>query len=242
MKLEAKSVIQSSGSKVKNKTYTYKKSQKLFQRALNVIPCGIPGHFSPAPLVPPTMYPFYAEKAKGSRFWDIDGNEFIDYMCAYGPMVLGYNHPKVEKAVLEQNNKGNCMSAPGKIMVELAEYLTSTIAGADWAFFAKNGGDVTNLAIMIARAASGRKKIVMIKGGYHGVAPWMQGFGHYGVIEEDIANIIAIEWNNVKQFEQLRGDYPIRREFPAFTIIAKNIKDEIIEKLSTLGFNISPQR
>lgn len=201
MKLDAKSATQSVGSKSIKKPYSYTNSQKLFQRALKVIPCGIPGHFSPAPLVPPTMYPFYAEKGKGSRFWDIDGNEFIDYMCAYGPMVLGYNHPAVEKAASQQNSKGNCLSAPGKIMVELAEYITHTIAGANWAFFAKNGGDVTNLAVMIARAATGRKKIVMIKGGYHGVSPWMQGYGHYGVIEEDVANVIAIEWNNVKQFE-----------------------------------------
>ena len=201
MKLEAKSATQSSAAKIKSKTYTYPNSQKLFKRALKVIPCGIPGHFSPAPLVPPTMYPFYAERAKGSRFWDVDGNEFIDYMCAYGPMVLGYNHPKVEVAASQQRQKGDCMSAPGKIMVELAEMLCSTIAGADWAFFAKNGGDTTNLAIMIARAATGKKKIVMIKGGYHGVAPWMQGYGHYGVIEEDVANIITIDWNNVKQFE-----------------------------------------
>jgi len=202
MKVEAKGIKYSVSSKSKSKTYTYTKSQKLFQRALKVIPCGIPGHFSPAPFVPPTMYPFYAERSKGSHFWDIDGNEFIDYMCAYGPIVLGYNHPQVEKAAQEQNSKGNCMTAPGKIMVELAEYLTDTIAIADWAFFAKNGGDVTNLAVMIARAATGRKKIVMIKGGYHGVAPWMQGYGHYGVIEEDVANIIDIEWNNIKQFEE----------------------------------------
>ncbi len=201
MKLEAKGRTYNAGQGIKTKTYTYKNSQKLFQRALKVIPCGIPGHFSPAPLVPPTMYPFYADRAKGSRFWDVDGNEFIDYMCAYGPMVLGYNHPKVELAAEAQRKKGDCMMGPSIVMIELAEYLTGCIQGADWAFFAKNGGDVTNLAVMIARAATGRKKIVMVKGGYHGVAPWMQGYGHYGVIEEDIANIVAIEWNNVKQFE-----------------------------------------
>ena len=87
MKVEAKGIKYSVSSKSKSKTYTYTKSQKLFQRALKVIPCGIPGHFSPAPFVPPTMYPFYAERSKGSHFWDIDGNEFIDYMCAYGPIV-----------------------------------------------------------------------------------------------------------------------------------------------------------
>ncbi|MFB0532454.1 MAG: aminotransferase class III-fold pyridoxal phosphate-dependent enzyme, partial [Desulfatiglandales bacterium] len=78
------------------KTYRFNKSQSLFTRAAKVIPCGIYGHLSPAPLVPPTAYPFYAVRAKGSRFWDVDGNEFIDYMCAYGPMIVGYNHEEVD--------------------------------------------------------------------------------------------------------------------------------------------------
>ena len=64
-------------------TYTYENSQELFQRACEVIPCGIPGHMSPAVNVPPSAYPIYTSKAKGASIWDVDGNEFIDYMCAY---------------------------------------------------------------------------------------------------------------------------------------------------------------
>ena len=70
-------------------------------------------------------------------------------------------------------------------MVELAEYLVDLITGMDWAFFAKNGGDTTHYAVMIARDATNRKKIIMIKGGYHGVAPWMQAPGHHGLMETD---------------------------------------------------------
>ena len=67
------------------KKFTYKKSNELFERAVEVIPNGIYGHFSPAPLIPVSAYPFYIDSAKGSRMIDVDGNEFIDYMCGYGP-------------------------------------------------------------------------------------------------------------------------------------------------------------
>ena len=120
-------------------------------------------------------YPFYAASGKGAHFTDVDGNEFIDYMCAYGPMVLGYDNQVVHDAAARQRKLGDTLGCPSPVMVELAEKLASMIAGADWAFFAKNGGDVTNYATMIARAATGRPMIVAIEGGYHGVAPWMQG-------------------------------------------------------------------
>lgn len=184
------------------KIYNYKKSHALFKKAAEIIPCGIYGHYSPSPLVPATAYPFYTAKAKGSHIWDIDGNEFIDYMCAYGPMVTGYGNPKVEAAAAKQTKLGNCTTGVSPVMVELAEYMTDLIPCADWAFFAKNGGDVTNYAVMTARAATGRDKILMISGGYHGVSPWMQAEGHHGVIDDDKKNVIAIKWNDIAQFEK----------------------------------------
>jgi glutamate-1-semialdehyde 2,1-aminomutase len=189
-------------------TYTYSRSQDLFERAAKVIPCGIYGHFSPAPLVPPTSYPFFAARARGSHFFDVDGNEFIDYMCAYGPMVLGYNDPVVDEAMIKQLHEGNTMTAPAPVMVDLAEYLVDLVPVADWAFFAKNGGDMTNFATMIARAATGRAKIVAIEGGYHGVAAWMQGSGHYGVVDEDTRNMIRIPWNDAAAFERALAENP----------------------------------
>ena len=190
------------------KTYEYPKSQALFKRAAKVIPCGIYGHFSPAPLVPPTDYPFYTSKASGARFFDVDGNEFIDYMCAYGPMVLGYNHPEVDAAAGAHFKNGNCTTGAPPVMVELAEYLVSLISGMDWAFFAKNGGDVTNYAVMAARAATGKNKIIMMKGGYHGVSAWMQAPGHHGVIEADWENVIRINWNDYGALENAIAQHP----------------------------------
>src|SRR5665647_561538 len=111
-------------------TYSFAKSQELFARATKVIPCGIPGHFSPALLVPPTAYPFFAASGKGAHFTDVDGNDFIDYMCAYGPMVLGYDNKVVHDAAAKQRKLGDTLAAPAPVMVELAEKLTSMIAAA----------------------------------------------------------------------------------------------------------------
>ena len=190
------------------KTYNYEKSQALFKRAAKAIPCGIPGHMSPVCSIPVSDYPLFTERAKGSRIWDVDGNEFIDYMCAYGPMILGYNNPAVDGPALAQFQKANCTMGPSPLMVELAEYLIETVPVAEWAFFAKNGGDTTTYSTMIARQATGREKIVAIKGGYHGVAPWMQSPGHPGVIEDDMSHVIRINWNDFEEFERVVDQNP----------------------------------
>ena len=80
------------------KLNTYTNSMALFNRAEKVIPGGVPGHLGPvlSQFIPVESFPFYAKRAKGSCFWDYDDNRFIDYMCAYGPNVLGYNDPVVD--------------------------------------------------------------------------------------------------------------------------------------------------
>ncbi|HPI88253.1 MAG TPA: aminotransferase class III-fold pyridoxal phosphate-dependent enzyme [Spirochaetota bacterium] len=188
----------------------YKKSHALFNRAAKVIPGGIYGHYSPAHLIVVPAYPFYSSRGKGAYFWDVDGNRFIDYLCAYGPMVLGYCNAKVDAAASREQAHGSCVTGASPLMVELAEYMTELISGMKWAFFAKNGGDVTNYAVMVARAATGRKKIIAINGGYHGVEPWMQSPGHTGVLKEDHENYVRIPWNDYQEFEKTvaehRGD------------------------------------
>lgn len=138
----------------------YTKSQEMFKRAFQGIPSGIYGHQGPSEgcYVPHDAFPLFSSRAKGSHFWDLDENDYIDYMCGYGPNVLGYCDPDVDAAALEQLKKENCATIPSAIMVDFAELLVDTVACADWAFFAKNGNDVTSLAIMTAWAATHRKK------------------------------------------------------------------------------------
>ena len=183
----------------------YTKSREWFGRATKVIPSGVYGHLGPAEgnFMPVTSFPLMGDRAQGSYFWDVDGNKFIDYMCAYGPNVLGYNDPDVDAAALEQLKKGNCMTSPSYKMVELAELMVDTVNTADWAFFAKNGNDVTTAAIMTARAATHRKKIVFVNGFYHGISPWTQKIDYPGVIPEDVANNLYIDWNDFDQLQRV---------------------------------------
>jgi glutamate-1-semialdehyde 2,1-aminomutase len=173
---------------------------QLFERAAKVIPGGIYGHTTPN-LTVPGAFPYYAERAQGCRYWDVDGREYIDYMCGYGPIVLGYNHPEVEEAARLQNEKGNCFNHPTDIMVELAEYLVAQVDFADWAVFGKNGSDMTTWAVQVAREKTGRKKILMAAGAYHGIDPWCTP-GHGGLIEEDRTHIHTFSWNDLESFEK----------------------------------------
>ncbi|MDR3264067.1 MAG: aminotransferase class III-fold pyridoxal phosphate-dependent enzyme [Clostridiales bacterium] len=192
-----------------DKTNLYTKSRLLYNRALKVLPTGVYGHLGPSNgcAIPVDAFPIFSNKAKGPYFWDVDDNKFIDYMCAYGPNILGYGDEDVDKAAIAQIRKGNCVTMPDEVLVDFAELLTDTVK-KDWAFFCKNGGDVTGLAVMTARYATGRKKLVLVKGGYHGVAPWTQKVGYAGVLEEEVSNNLYVHWNDVQEFENLIKQYP----------------------------------
>ena len=185
-------------------TYDVSRSQALYARAQEVIPGGIFGHYGYS--VRPDGPKFFS-RAEGAHFWDADGNEYIDYMCAYGPMILGYRHPAIEAAVAAEQRHGNTVSLAAPIMVELAETLVERVVAADWALFGKNGGDATGLAVMVARAATGRAKIVKVEGGYHGVAPWMRE-GFPGAIPADLEQVLKVPWNDAGAFEQLISAHP----------------------------------
>ena len=187
----------------------YTKSREAFARAVKVIPSGIYGHQGPAEgcYVPIEAFPLYSQKAEGTYHWDLDGNKFIDYKCAYGPNILGYHDPDVDAAAAKQRAISDCTTLPNTKMIDFAELLVDTVASADWAFFAKNGNDVTTLAIMASRAYTHRKKIVFFKGYYHGVSPWTQKIDYAGVIEEDVVNNIYVEWNNFTQLEEVFERY-----------------------------------
>ncbi|MBR6812395.1 MAG: aminotransferase class III-fold pyridoxal phosphate-dependent enzyme [Oscillospiraceae bacterium] len=190
----------------------YTKSREYFSRAAKVIPSGIYGHQGPTEgcYTPIEAFPLFSSRAQGSYFWDVDGNRFIDYMCAYGPNVLGYNDPDVDEAAAKQRKDGDCITAPSTKMIDFAELLVDTVHSADWAFFAKNGNDVTTLAVMTARAYTHRKKIVFFRGYYHGVSPWTQKIDYPGIIEEDVINNIYVPWNDfdalAQAFEDNKGE------------------------------------
>ncbi len=187
-------------------TYSFDASQELFSRAVKVIPNGIYGHTSPA-LTVPGSYPYYAVRAEGAHYWDMDGNRYIDWMCAYGPMALGYNHPKVEEAATRQRELGDTLNHPAPVMVKLAEKMVEISDTADWAVFGKNGSDMTSWSLQVAREHTGRDKIIMCKGAYHGAHAWCTP-GHGGLTQADRINVLLGEYNNLQSIKTLFENNP----------------------------------
>jgi glutamate-1-semialdehyde 2,1-aminomutase len=171
----------------------------LRRRARAVIPGGMYGHQAAGPL--PAEYPQFMRAGRGARIWDVDGNEYVDLMCSYGPVVLGHQHPAVEDAAAAQAALADCQNGPGAVMVELGELLVATVQHADWAMLAKNGTDATTTCVTIARAQTGRERILVATGAYHGAAPWCTprpagvtaadrvNIGHYTF--NDLASVVA---------------------------------------------------
>ncbi len=176
-------------------------SEKLFKRAKKVIPSGIYGHTAPAGGLP-DCFPHYCKKAYDYRFEDLDGREWIDFMCGFGAILHGYNHPEIEEAAQRQRSKGAVFNQPAEVMVDLAESLVDGIDFAQWAVFAKNGSDLTTWAIRVAREKTQRKFIVKAKGAYHGVDAWCDpGLG--GRIQSDRQEILEFDWNDAEELESL---------------------------------------
>jgi glutamate-1-semialdehyde 2,1-aminomutase len=171
----------------------------LRRRAAAVIPGGMYGHMTVGYL--PAAYPQFYERTEGSHAWDVDGNEYVDFMCSFGPMILGYKHPAVEATAQAQRAKGDTQPGPSPVMVDLAELLVERIDHADWAIFAKNGNDATTVSLMVARAHTGRNTVLAATGAYHGSAPWAN-FRLDGTTPEERANIHYYEFNDVASVER----------------------------------------
>jgi glutamate-1-semialdehyde 2,1-aminomutase len=171
---------------------------ELRRRARVVIPGGMYGHQAAGPL--PPEYPQFMRAGRGARIWDVDGNEYVDLMCSYGPVVLGHQHPAVEEAAAEQAALADCQNGPGAVMVELAELLVQTVQHADWAMFAKNGTDATTACVTIARAQTGRDRVLVATGAYHGAAPWCTP-RPAGVTAADRVNLGHFTFNDLASVE-----------------------------------------
>jgi glutamate-1-semialdehyde 2,1-aminomutase len=171
--------------------------QQLRERAQAVIPGGMYGH----QVAPGAAYPQFMRGGRGARVWDVDGHEYVDLMCSYGPVVLGHRHPAVEAAVAVQNEIGDCQNGPSPVMVDLAELMVATVRHADWAVFAKNGTDATTMCCTMARAQTNKNKILVAKGAYHGAAPWCTP-RPAGVTHADHENLIRYAYNDLTSVEE----------------------------------------
>jgi glutamate-1-semialdehyde 2,1-aminomutase len=149
-------------------------------RAQRVIPGGMYGHLNVARL--PPGYPQFFARAEGATLWDVDGNAYVDFMCAYGPMVLGYGNREVEDAASTQRALGDVLTGPSERLVELAEKLVGT--------------DATTLCVVVARAATKKRKILVARGAYHGSAPWCTPHPA-GTTAEDRVHLVHYDYNDM---------------------------------------------
>src|SRR5579872_3367969 len=193
------------------------KSQELHARAIRLIPGGVNSPVRAFKSV--ASDPPYIVRGKGSRIWDADGNEYVDYVGSWGPLILGHAHPEVVEAVERANRDGLSFgaSAPGE--TELAELVAAAFPSVDKIRFVSSGTEATMSAIRLARAQTGRKYIIKFEGCYHGHADSLlvkagSGVatlgipGSAGVLEELAQFTLALPFNSTDAIEAAFKKYP----------------------------------
>lgn len=176
------------------------KSEELFKEAQNYLPGGVD---SPVRAYKP--YPFFAKEAKGSKIVDVDGNSYVDYCLAYGPLVLGHANEKIMDKVAEQLKIGSAYGVPTENEIKLAKLVIKKVPCAEMVRFVNSGTEATMSAIRLARAATGKKKIIKFEGSYHGAHDYVlvkSGSGAVGlpdspgVPEDTTKNTVLIPFND----------------------------------------------
>ncbi len=176
-----------------------KRSEELYESAKEVIPGGILGIRRPYNFVP-GEFPIFLEKGQGGVVWDVDGNEYIDLLCAYGPIILGHREKEVDDAVVSQMEKGFCFNLTQPVQNELASTLIRLIPAAQKVIFVKTGSDATTSAVRVARAYTGKTKI--LRSGYHGWHDWCVEVKE-GIPEKLYEDVYGFEYNDSEGLERL---------------------------------------
>jgi glutamate-1-semialdehyde aminotransferase len=179
----------------------------MLRRALKVTPVGSQTYSKSASYLSGPDTPYFMDHGKGSHVWDIDGNEYVDFILALGPVTVGYNNPEVNSAVAAQLKKGIIFSQASALEVELAEKLVDIIPCAEMVRFVKNGGDATTAAVRLSRAYTGRDIVAIC--GYHGMHDWYIGSTvlNQGV-PKTVQNLTkTFEYNNISSLEKLFNEY-----------------------------------
>ncbi len=176
------------------------KSQELFAEAIKLVPGGVLGARKPSDFIE-GEYPIFLESGQGSRLTDVDGNEYIDFLCGYGPIILGYREQEVDEAVVRQiTDKGFCFTLTQRYQNQLAQKLREIVPCSEMSIFLKTGSDATTASVRIARAYTNRTKVMRC--GYHGWHDWcveMKG----GIPEKFYEDVYEFRYNNLAQIEEL---------------------------------------
>ncbi len=175
-------------------------SERLYREAQELIPGGMMGIRRPYNFVP-GEYPIFFDSARGGKVTDVDGNEYLDMLCAYGPIIIGHREREIDAAVIKQiKEKGFCMSIVQEIQNTLAKKVISLVPSAEKVVFTKTGSDSTTLATRIARSFTGKTKI--IRCGYHGWHDWcVENKG--GVLPKSFEDTLEFKYNDLEGLEDL---------------------------------------
>jgi len=214
----------------------YTNSEALLSRALESIPLGSQTFSKSKVQFPYGVSPFFIEKGKGSHVWDVDGNEYVDFMNGLLSVSIGYNDPEVTRAVQSQIENGVTFSLPHRLEIEVSELLIDMIPCAEMVRFGKNGSDATSAAIRLARAFTGRDHVCVC--GYHGWQDWYIGSTSRSLgVPESTQNLTHVfKYNDISSLEEIfsanQGDIaaviiePMNVEYP---------KDDFLKKVKELA-------
>ena len=178
-------------------------SQALVRRADRVIPGGTQTLSKGATQFVQGVAPAFIIRGQGSHVWDVDGNEYIDFPMALGPVILGHRYPAVDEAVRQQMTQGTSFSLPHPLEIEVAEHLVEMVPCAEMVRFGKNGSDATAGAVRLARAYTGRDLIACC--GYHGWQDWYIGTTTFnrGVPKAVRQLTATFEYNNIESLNRI---------------------------------------
>jgi glutamate-1-semialdehyde aminotransferase/spore coat polysaccharide biosynthesis protein SpsF (cytidylyltransferase family) len=203
----------------------YHKSELLLKRALRSIPLGSQTFSKSRTQYPLGVSPYFISRAHGCRVWDVDGNEYIDFINSLAAVSLGYNDQDVTAAVEAQLRDGVIFSLPHTLEMEVAEKIVELVPCAEMVRFAKNGSDATSGAIRLARAATGRDRIAVC--GYHGWQDWYIGStARWRGVPQVVRNLThAFPYNDVVALEKVLASFP--SEFAAVIIEPMNTTEPL---------------
>jgi glutamate-1-semialdehyde 2,1-aminomutase len=193
------------------------KSISEFQKAQQIIPGGVNSPVRAFKSI--DGEPVFIDKAKGSHIWDIDGNEYIDYVASWGPMILGHAQEDVINAIKQTAEKGTSYGAPTILETQMAELLTQMVPSIEVVRMVNSGTEATMSALRLARGYTGREMIIKFEGCYHGHADSFlikAGSGAItlglpdspGVTKGTAKDTLIAEYNNLESVEQLFKQYP----------------------------------
>jgi glutamate-1-semialdehyde aminotransferase len=178
---------------------SFANSEALFARAQQIVAGGTTQGKAPNTLIP-GEYPIYAARGQGAHLWDVDGNRFLDWILAYGIIVLGYCDTDVDAAAIEEIRQGFAFPLTRPVQNELAELLVEIIPCAERVHFFKTGSDTTTAAVRLARIVTGREKVV--RWGYNGWHDWccLREAGIPAKVREDV---LTFDYNDLGSLEDV---------------------------------------